>query len=596
MHLVLIETSGNQNYIFATNKLRENVGASELTYRVGTQWVLEAVAAADGPKDLWADATAQLRQNLCDSEKNLPLSDTNSVEVVVATSGKALLLVSKPEIGRQIIQQVTMKALEHAPGIDVCGVISRSFNLNTAPLDEVIREVHEEFEEVRANRPGPAMRFLRLPVVAECVTSGYPASTWDNQSPGINKAKSAVSLAKLRAAPKTGFRLDNLLTNIHPELSFASKLEELEEQCDWFAIVHADGNGLGEIFLNFGEHIGLKPPKNGEACKDYNDCFVAKLRRFSVALDLCTEKAVQFAVTQLLTRFNNYFPIPLIVPIVLGGDDLTVICDGKIALQFTRDFLFAFEQETGKAHRTFTEDAKKDCSELDSIVADIANEALGAPRLSACAGVAIVKPHYPFSAAYDLAEELIKSAKQIKKIVLSPKKDRNNQPVPWPCSALDFHALYDSTASELAEIRGKLVKDEGQTRLYARPYVVSEQGNLNGAIAGQDWVTQHRWSDLHERVEAILAPDTEDEQHRAIPNSQLHELRAGLFLGKAGANARYDLISHRYEANKLKVFEEVDNDLFFKETANESATKFLDAMEAANFWVQEEKQQSAEEK
>ncbi|WP_315783307.1 MULTISPECIES: hypothetical protein [unclassified Bradyrhizobium] len=42
--LVLIETGGNQDFVFATNKLRQNIGASELIHRIGTTFVLAAVA------------------------------------------------------------------------------------------------------------------------------------------------------------------------------------------------------------------------------------------------------------------------------------------------------------------------------------------------------------------------------------------------------------------------------------------------------------------------------------------------------------------------------------------------------------------------
>ena len=575
MNLVLIETSGNQQYIFSTNKLRENVGASELTYRAGTQWVLEAVKDVSKQESLWREDSEELRQTLRDPSLNPKVEDGAEVEVIVATSGKALLLVKHSESARQIVQYVTLKALEYAPGIDVSGVI-KEFDWKNETVGAAIKEAHEEFEEVRANRPGPQMRFLRLPIVAECATSGFPASTWDEDSPELNKAKSAVSLKKTTDAPDDyEHRMKKLLTH-RPELAavdFARNVGRLED-CDWLAVVHADGNGLGEIFLKFGSHAGCEHANQNRA-------FVNQFRQFSLALDDCTEQAFLTALENLVKRVPDaWFKLPML-PIVLGGDDLTVVCDGKAALQFTYDFLTEFEAQTEVTNREHYGDT----------IPRIAKVALGAPRLSACAGIAIIKPHFPFSAAYDLAEDLIKSAKHVKMLVKSPEAHESGHR-PWPCSAIDFHALYDSTASGLDDIRAELVRDGGATKLYSRPYVITDPDRLEGASDVNSWAAAHCWKKLERRVEAILKTDENDEQRRSIPNSQLHDLRAGLFLGKKAANARYDLISHRYEDDgraALTTFEEEGGDrLFFKDSDGLDGTKLLDAMEAANFWVKKE--------
>ncbi len=415
MNLVLIETSGNQQYIFSTNKLRENVGASELTYRAGTEWLLDAVHLEGGPK-LWVDDPATFRENLLNQKS---ITDPGvAVEVLVATSGKALLLVKEFETGRKIVQRLTMKALEFAPGIDVCGVISKGFDWEIRPLGEVNEEVHKRFEEVRASRPGHSMRFLRLPLAEDCKSSGLPASKWHDVDKNDKAARSMVNICKWEHREAFENRMQKMAGLSAMKVNFAKNVGKLEEECDWLAVVHADGNGLGEIFLNFGKHAGCQPDPPVLEYGDLNKKYVDKFRRFSLALDVCTEKAFLSSLRNLLERdVDVWFKLP-ILPLVLGGDDLTIICDGKAALQFSKNFLTEFEIETERA--------------VD--IQAIAKAALGVPSLSACAGVAIIKPHFPFSAAYDLAEELIKSAKQVKKIVTNANKKNE----PWPCSAIDF--------------------------------------------------------------------------------------------------------------------------------------------------------------
>jgi hypothetical protein len=589
MHLVLIETAGNQRYIFATNKLRENVGASELTYRVGTEWVLNS---HDSLKHLWPDTndTTDLRKNLLNQK---PIGTPGvSVEIIVATSGKAMLLVNDRDDGRAIIEHVTRKALKHAPGIDVFGVISEPFELNEKPLGDAVRDVHRKLERIRDNRPTAALRFLRLPVVMECATSGLPAALWVKPEFGEESEAphSAITQAKRKNRESYSRRMSTLLRQYKIETDFAKNVGVLEKYCDWLAVIHADGNGVGQIFRHLWRDSGCQERREqGEPVEIVNRAFVDDYRRFSIALDVCTERAFISALLDLqdskeklrsLRRIaDEQDDVLPVLPIVLGGDDLTIVCDGQGALQFMSHFLRVFESQTAQLVAGDIELQRQ----LEEVIPRIARRAFNVPRLSACAGIAIVKPHFPFSAAYELSEQLIRSAKSVS------NKLRSEEQKPYPCSALDFHVLYDTSGSDLTRIRKNLQRDDGQTWLYARPYLLTPQG-LPG-IEQKNWAAAHDWEHLKNRVAALFKKD--DDGRRRLPNTQLQDLRGGLFLGRDGADGRYHLIRHRYKDQGITAFDEGETEsLFFTCEIEEggasttiSRTRLLDALDAANFWV-----------
>jgi hypothetical protein len=626
MNLVLIETSGNQAYIFGTNKLRENVGASELTYRVGTEFVLNAVAAAKQGKrsddipeamleqlSLFAEDAEQLRKNLLDQnhdKPNLPIEkqdqgDANAIEVIIATSGKALLLVNSCKVGEQIISDVTMRALRRAPGLSVHGVISKAINLDSSEdVNEAVKEVHERLEQVRLEVPGVNTRFLRLPFVEPCATSGFPASeiiVFNPYNPADKEvyAYSAVTLAKYSRREGGYKRLQKLA----PSFKFPEDIDGLQESFDqlrWLAVIHADGNGLGQIFLDFAKHVKkVKSDEINEGQK-YLDFY----RRFSLALDVCTVNAFRFAIKELKKRVDKEDDereekgkrkrkkeVP-VLPLIVGGDDLTVLCEGKFAVQFAQDFLTQFERETANDQLEIYDGYR------DGIVTQIANASFRVGRLASCAGIAIIKPHFPFHNAYELAEALLKSAKQVKEKV-KHKPDGASEPLALSCSALDYHILFDASGANLKRIRQSLETDDGATLLYARPYIVTNESDLSQATPeSKKWFESRTWRKLKERVEAMRAKDEdEDATRRKLPNSMLHELREGLFDGQQEADARMRLVRDRYKDkgfNDLLADKKDPDTLFFEEESEDGsmrATGFIDALDLVEFWADEEKEQ-----
>lgn len=562
MFLVLIETSGNQDYIFSTNKLRENIGASEATYRSCSQWVSESVHEITH-LSLWDDDSDIFKSNLLSSEINPRIeSDEQSlIEVIVAASGKAMLLTRQLDHAKQIITKVTLKALKEAPGLTIGGAIEE-FDWNTnKSLIEASRQLHKKFEVVRSLLPTPHLRSLRLPIIEDCRTSGLPAAKLELEPDQSLIPRSNTSSRKRKWSLKAlDNRLPKLLANT--DFRFAKSSDKiLDEVSDsnWLAVVHADGNGLGQIFIRFEEFLD-------DECQD-NRSYIQKFREFSVDLDYCTRQAFIEALNVFPPEMRK--PVPL-VPLVLGGDDLTVVCDARYALAFTQAYLTAFEEKTQESN----------------IVRAIAKG-----QLSACAGVAIIKSHFPFSTAYQLSEELAKSAKIVKDVVKN-----GNRAI--PCSALDFHVLYDTRSTTLEAIRNKLSFLTENTLLYNRPYVVSNIDQILQQITERqleirNWLKSHHWSELRRRVRALL---NQEDGHRALPNSQMHALREGLFMGRDGADGQYALIRKRYEnkgITQVAAAEQSDS-LFWVDAMTEPThyvTGLLDAMDAADFWQESSTQQ-----
>lgn len=179
------------------------------------------------------------------------------------------------------------------------------------------------------------------------------------------------------------------------------------------AVIHIDGNKLGQIV-----------PKLGN-----------QLSSFSEKLDIATKKA-----------FNDAKQNKRVRDIILGGDDVTLICDANDALLFTKEYLENFEKES------------KNIGELKKLKID---------GLTACAGIAFINEKYPFHYAVDLAEVLC----------IEAKKHTNREQ-----SALMFHNIQSANFQSWEKfIQDELTikKETGTIRLDFGPYYLDDAKQAN---------------------------------------------------------------------------------------------------------------------
>ena len=179
----------------------------------------------------------------------------------------------------------------------------------------------------------------------------------------------------------------------------------MTEGNDWLAIIHADGNGLGQVVQRVGHDL-------------------EQYRTFSRELDRATEQAANEAFRKIEGEMGGTY---LLRPIVLGGDDMTAIINGRLAIDYATAFIRHFEDHTG-----------------EGVLGQILRQETGMDRLTACAGVAFIKSSYPFHYGYRLAEELCGVAKREAKRLRG-----EGESVP---ACLMYHKVEDSYVQSYGEI------------------------------------------------------------------------------------------------------------------------------------------------
>ena len=656
MYLVMLETNGNQRYIFSSPRLRENIGASAQLVCL-KEWTDKALNAT-GANTAWQRNTAaHLTSTKVSRVNDDGASDLNFIaehtEWVSRASGKVIFMVETEDHARAVIGQVTRTALAQAPGIDVSGVYI-SVEGRSAVDEDLLKKVHAEAAAYALRRSPAQARFSQMPFLARAKDSSLPAAPplrcmlpvglKDEAADDIATAHSLPSRIKRYRAYWSRKGLIDLVTETNTALKEEkaqdrlvpdpTKLREKLERAfstgeeDWpantsvpqspgtpadtseqsaqqearseedldrtekalnaieyffqdgrtakdngdtpptaarasikspgpialskVAVIHIDGNGVGAIMRNLKAAVGCVPPDDFEVQLGCKPGEPDALRRFVLTVSLRLDAVVtdafatawhdvaQWAQKDRRAEQIDFTVVP-VVPVILGGDDVTVIASGDYALPFAASFLLNFEEKTA---------ADPLLKYLHAVSKICDKKGISGPApMTAAAGVAIVRRNFPFHIAYELAEKLVSRAKGVGK---------NQDP---PCSTLDFHVLFDTTVVEPDDQLG------GYRKFTTRPFRLVKRTSDSETQTPMDvpfgdpsdaseTPAPATWKDTCRRVARFKGfQHTEDEKDRVEPFPRTRAAR----IRKLLSDGKQEEVVKHWEAVKKEV--SVDSDI-----------------------------------
>lgn len=541
---VLLDTRSIQKYVFGCNKLKTNTGASYLVADIfdGTMTdVLKEFNFAN-PVTEWKD------------KQELKMQSDSSVDCEIAYigGGNMLLLVRKGDTEEEILQQCrsivsawTEKLLVKAPGLKT-GAAVGMMDLDKEKFKESLDDM---YRQLKANQNN-IIPETDLPYTGLTLECDYTGRTADVYSPEEGRWVAAEVEAKIRAFEEASQAMHDKYSDVlGSEYDFCSDIEKIgfKDGESYISIIHIDGNNMGVKF---------------SACRDMQE-----RKNLSVKVADMVEKSFRHLTKSIINEYESYDEvldmkalsrgsrkILPIRPIIIGGDDITFICPGRMGLVYADRFIRYINSEKlldDDFYGYLCKEKKKNGKEISQ-------------KLSCCAGVAIVPAKYPFFRAYELAEQLCSAAKQ---------KSREDD----GCY-LDYAILHGEISAELEQLRRQQY-EAPEGGLHYGPYNVTDE-TAGGhylhklfALAAKLGSKNIAFTEIEEKYGNKKMPANKVKELRDVLHEDMHSIE--IFLENCGEMR--DLLEH------MTGKEHVSAEDFWEKDGEDIRTRFMDAIEIMDF-------------
>ncbi|MDW7548204.1 hypothetical protein [Pseudoalteromonas peptidolytica] len=438
----LFEAKSIQSYLFKTGKLKDMIAASERLDML-----------VDDNNSVLAEVLEQLGYS-----HNLADKNAEGEIQFLRCKGAAFSAYSKDKAPLQALRNLwTLTVLQLFPGLAFCdaleGGMDKATNEGAQSLQSVVKLAQQrlaaDHNQAKVTLPlAPAIanisqRTGNAQVPTSKLASFAPQEEVESERLDLDtdlhrQAYQVMNLKDQGALQSkyspndqtysypTNFEKSNS-DNIDQSFDFSTeqnayKGKQNDERKD-IALVHIDGNGLGIILLKLNKALSTVDEK----------IYANAYRSFSEGLASATKKAAQ-AATQIVVDYGQTDNTLAMRPLVLGGDDVTLLIRADLALPWSKQFCRVFQQASQEVLTNIFAVIKEHGD------ADVTKDMKG--YLSASGGVLFQKANHPFTNSHHVVEGLCANAKRLTKQI-----DDNVGP-----AALSFLRLSNTATQHVEEV------------------------------------------------------------------------------------------------------------------------------------------------